>query len=446
MPEINCEGQLVEKICRYFEVDDRFILGGVTCKFTKGEVALITGLPFYGKALDLHSKRISDIRLLQKHFSDKHLHRKDVRAKLIQLYPSNEEEDNQDFVRILIILMCATFLLPNKGYACPNNLVRYLEDLDATWEFSWVSDVHQMIIEDLRLFAERIRRRVAREGVSLGYIGGCTTALMVDPELTISQQEEHLFKPHEEALVLEKLKIGVIQRRIKEGIIEGMGKRKLVELSVESKGKKMREEEKEGEGGGEEESRGKKKREQEAKRGEEGKEDNEEEQLKEVIQKEGKEIKEEEEEGKEEEMQNGGGGEENERDQVVVDSQLEEQHVVCNIESDSVQQSSSIQLGVSGVIEERRDYDGHDLLSDDEKGWIERFLSTPITYETMLTTTKGTEVGGNHIHDILFDGSMTEGYVIDAYFDILDERILNENVENYLRRTVVDEDSLLVSK
>ncbi|KAK1309276.1 hypothetical protein QJS10_CPA09g00763 [Acorus calamus] len=113
--------------------------------------------------------------------------------------------------------------------------------------------------------------------------------------------------------------------------------------------------------------------------------------------------------------------------------QVKKKHVVCNIESDNVQQSSSIWLGVSGVIEERRDYDGHDLLSDDEKGWIERFLSTPITYETMLTTTKGTEVGGNHIHDILFDGSMTEGYVIDAYFDILDERILNENVENYLR-------------
>lgn len=110
-----------------------------------------------------------------------------------------------------------------------------------------------------------------------------------------------------------------------------------------------------------------------------------------------------------------------------------QQHVVCNIESDSVQQSSSIRLGVPGVIEERRDYDGHDLLSDDEKGWIERFLSTPITYETMLTTTKGTEVGGNHIHDILFDGSMTEGYVIDAYFDILDERILNEDVKNYWR-------------
>ncbi|KAK1298273.1 hypothetical protein QJS10_CPB14g01176 [Acorus calamus] len=92
MPEINWEGQLVENIYRCFEVDDRFILGGVTCKFTKEEVALITGLPFYGKALDLQSKKISDIHLLQKHFLDKHLHKKDVRAKLIQLYPSNEEE------------------------------------------------------------------------------------------------------------------------------------------------------------------------------------------------------------------------------------------------------------------------------------------------------------------------------------------------------------------
>ncbi|KAK1298274.1 hypothetical protein QJS10_CPB14g01177 [Acorus calamus] len=77
--------------------------------------------------------------------------------------------------------------------------------------------------------------------------------------------------------------------------------------------------------------------------------------------------------------------------QVVENSQMNEQHVVCNIESDSVQQSSSIRLGVPGVIEERRDYDGHDLLSNDEKGWIERFLNTPTTYETVLTTTKGSE-------------------------------------------------------
>ncbi|KAK1325951.1 hypothetical protein QJS10_CPA01g01506 [Acorus calamus] len=144
----------------------------------------------------------------------------------------------------------------------------------------------------MRLFAERIRHRDAREGVSLGYIGGCTAALMVwfyehtrlrnpsaygkvprffrwgrtndksplvDPELTIGQQEDRLFKPHEEALVLEKLKMGAIQRRIKEGIIEGMGKRKLVEVSVESRGKKRREEVKEGEGVGKKKAGGRKK-------------------------------------------------------------------------------------------------------------------------------------------------------------------------------------------
>ncbi|KAK1301445.1 hypothetical protein QJS10_CPB12g00555 [Acorus calamus] len=62
--EIHCEGHLVEKICHCFDSNDRFILGGVTCKFSKEEVALITGLPFHGKALDLHSKKVSDIHLL----------------------------------------------------------------------------------------------------------------------------------------------------------------------------------------------------------------------------------------------------------------------------------------------------------------------------------------------------------------------------------------------
>ncbi|KAK1314287.1 hypothetical protein QJS10_CPA06g00902 [Acorus calamus] len=280
MPEINHEGQLVEKICWCFEVDDRFILGGVTYKFTKEEVGLITGLPFYGKALDLQSKKVSDIRLLEKHFPDKHLHRKDVRTKFIQLYPSNEEEDKQDFVRILIILMCVTFLLPNKGYACPNNLVRYLEDLDATWKFSWASVVHQMIIEDLRLFAERIRRRDAREGVSLGYIGGYTAALMV------------WFYEHTQ--LRNPSAYGKVPRFFRWGRTND--KSPLVRCSEQFHLLRADQEQ--------------------------GKEDNEEEkQLKEVIQKEeeGKEIKEEEVEGKEEKMQNGE-EEENEPDQVVVDS------------------------------------------------------------------------------------------------------------------------------
>ncbi|KAK1301678.1 hypothetical protein QJS10_CPB12g00745 [Acorus calamus] len=90
------------------------------------------GLPFHGKALELQNKKISDIRLLQKHFPNKHLRRKNVRMKLNQLYALNEEEDKQDFVRIFIILVCAIFPLSNKGYVCPNTLDKYLEDLDAT--------------------------------------------------------------------------------------------------------------------------------------------------------------------------------------------------------------------------------------------------------------------------------------------------------------------------
>ncbi|KAK1303010.1 hypothetical protein QJS10_CPB12g00373 [Acorus calamus] len=58
------------------ESQSRFILGGVTCKFSKEEVALITGLPFHGKALDLHSKKVSDIHLLQKHYSSTPLHKR----------------------------------------------------------------------------------------------------------------------------------------------------------------------------------------------------------------------------------------------------------------------------------------------------------------------------------------------------------------------------------
>ncbi|KAK1292376.1 hypothetical protein QJS10_CPB17g00999 [Acorus calamus] len=60
--------------------------------------------------------------------------------------------------------------------------------------------------------------------------------------------------------------------------------------------------------------------------------------------------------------------------------------VVYNIDEESLQDSDSIAIGVSGFIEASREYDGHDLLSEDNESEIER-------------------------------------YVIDAYFDLLKERI-----------------------
>ncbi|KAK1321195.1 hypothetical protein QJS10_CPA03g01321 [Acorus calamus] len=188
--EIHCEGQLVEKICRYFYSNDRFILGGVTCKFSKEE---------------------------------------DVRQKLIQLRPSKEEEDQEDFVRILIILMCSMFLLPNKGYACPNNVARYLENLDATWEFSWASAVHEMIINDLRLFAQR-----------------------VDPDLNINRDEEHLFRPHDATLIVQQIRMRAIKQLTEEERIKEKGKRKVLEGAKQKEGnkkKKTEEEVERGEGG-----------------------------------------------------------------------------------------------------------------------------------------------------------------------------------------------------
>ncbi|KAK1301828.1 hypothetical protein QJS10_CPB12g00043 [Acorus calamus] len=135
-----------------------------------------------GKVLDMKSKKISETRLLQKHFPSKSLHRRDVGLKLIELFSSKEDEDVQDFVRILIIFMFATFLLSNMGYACLRILAEYLDDLDSTWKFSWASVVHEMILDDPKLFFESIRQRdEGKEGVPLGYVGGCTTAVIIGP-------------------------------------------------------------------------------------------------------------------------------------------------------------------------------------------------------------------------------------------------------------------------
>ncbi|KAK1267107.1 hypothetical protein QJS04_geneDACA002525 [Acorus gramineus] len=81
MPDIHCERHLVEKICRCYIVDDKFVFAGITCNLSKEEIALITGLPFRGKAIDLKSKKTSDFRLLNKHFREsKALHKKDLRG------------------------------------------------------------------------------------------------------------------------------------------------------------------------------------------------------------------------------------------------------------------------------------------------------------------------------------------------------------------------------
>ncbi|KAK1270805.1 hypothetical protein QJS04_geneDACA004494 [Acorus gramineus] len=107
---------------------------------------------------------------------------------------------------------------------------------------------------------------------------------------------------------------------------------------------------------------------------------------------------------------------------IVKDSQVEDNQVQ-NINENSLQDSDSIALGVCGFNEASREYEGHDLLSEDDKSEIESFLTSPITHEVVLRIQCGTEVLGIHIHDMLFEGRMTEGYVIDAYFDLLKVRI-----------------------
>ncbi|KAK1323724.1 hypothetical protein QJS10_CPA02g00776 [Acorus calamus] len=79
--------------------------------------------------------------------------------------------------------------------------------------------------------------------------------------------------------------------------------------------------------------------------------------------------------------------------------------VVYNIDDDSLKESDSIALGVSRFIEASREYDGHDLLSKDDKSEIESFLTSPITHEVVLRTQCGLEVVGIHIHDMLFEGT-----------------------------------------
>ncbi|KAK1321415.1 hypothetical protein QJS10_CPA03g01125 [Acorus calamus] len=514
------------------------------------------------------------------------LRRRDLKSKLIELCKSKEEEDIQDFVRILIFHMCSTFLLPNKGYACPSNVTKYVDDLEATWDFSWASAVHDMLMEDLRLFSQRIRRRDAGEvGVSLGYISGCTAALMVwfyehtrmhkpsaydlfprmlrwvrsedksplvrlsekfhlltaeqvYPELLIRQDEEHLFRPHEAKLIADKLNMKAIEkRRMEEGMMMSKGKRKLLEMAEERKGKKKKEKEEEKSEVAEEKKGKKKKEAEEEKRGEVGeskemlvkelrKQNN---QLQQELQRLNKRMqtmkvdhgffvhslqkqidslqsgaKDPAAEPSTPSMAPQGMSPLSDRnmdlsealtmiDKVVRDStsaidntkemaskeipekkkpvkqtvapmrrserlnptppsmirRIKKQprnrqaskkigppyveplkkKTVYNVDDDSLKGSEVIELDY-GFIEDRRDYDGHDLLSEDDKSQIEGFLSFPITHEAVLRTHRNTEVLGIHIHDILFDGGMTEGYVIDAYFDLLDARF-NEKPEVY---------------
>ncbi|KAK1313180.1 hypothetical protein QJS10_CPA06g02429 [Acorus calamus] len=66
---------------------------------------------------------------------------------------------------------------------------------------------------------------------------------MVDPELHVGQDEEHLFRPHKTKLIADKLNMKTIQKRkMEEGMIMSKGKRKLLEVAEERKGKKKKRE------------------------------------------------------------------------------------------------------------------------------------------------------------------------------------------------------------
>ncbi|KAK1314125.1 hypothetical protein QJS10_CPA06g00877 [Acorus calamus] len=105
----------------------------------------------------------------------------------------------------------------------------------------FATQLRDMLMEDLQLFLQRIRKRDTREvGVIIGYISGCTAALMVDLEINVRRDGSTFQAPYAK-LIADQLNMKTMQnRRMVEGIIASKGKRKLVEVTEEGKGKKKR--------------------------------------------------------------------------------------------------------------------------------------------------------------------------------------------------------------
>ncbi|KAK1281925.1 hypothetical protein QJS10_CPB22g00215 [Acorus calamus] len=180
IPRIQFQSELLDVIVSSYKSDgDFFEIGGQPISLTAEDVALIIGLPAYGETPNLNSSS-TESEIKKRFFSDTSIiTRSALKNSMSSLMNSDDPKDIQDFVKLWIAFIFASFLFPIGHYNCPIPLFGLLDDLKSTWKYAWSVAIRDQLMEGVR--KQRACIKMRDEGryskSSMGYVFGCTAVL-----------------------------------------------------------------------------------------------------------------------------------------------------------------------------------------------------------------------------------------------------------------------------
>lgn len=177
MPKLAISSSRVDLILQRFHLQSRsFIFGeNIIVPFTSPEFSIVLGLRYGGQPVDLDVNLESEF--VARQFSGKigNVNRSVIYERLSSLAGSENNDNDDDFLRMFIIFLFNCIIFPVANYATPRFIMPYLDDLTTFFDYSWGDAAYRFLNIAISKYIGMGDGKVQKKK----YLDGSTVALMV---------------------------------------------------------------------------------------------------------------------------------------------------------------------------------------------------------------------------------------------------------------------------
>ena len=180
-PYMNVDNQLIDDLCYNYLENETFKIGGVVVSLTTSNIIQILGLPNGPLQIKSKDEKVVETNNFKNRLFGNvkiALKRDDIVNKKQNLLEDNTKDNTKDIVKLWILLLLASLLLPQFGYTLSSHLIGYIEANDPLDSYNWADTIKHKLFANMKKCSEVVRKRKAGEKAT-SYLTGCTMALCV---------------------------------------------------------------------------------------------------------------------------------------------------------------------------------------------------------------------------------------------------------------------------
>ncbi|XP_039130882.1 uncharacterized protein LOC120267272 [Dioscorea cayenensis subsp. rotundata] len=156
------------------------ILGDSFLAIQGQDVSLILGLQCDGTRYRLQKGKKGTFSDLKKEYFSKGVDRnRDCLVRsLMNMVVRRESKKEESFVKLSLVYILGFFLFPTTSCSSPAWLPYYVDNLSTIGQYAWAQAIHKWMMDDVPLATARVKEKCAGKQSRIGYVRGCTMALI----------------------------------------------------------------------------------------------------------------------------------------------------------------------------------------------------------------------------------------------------------------------------